>query len=304
MMNTASTNKLKYLQPEILSALDNMELRARLVVEGIIAGMHRSPYHGFSAEFAEHRQYMPGDEIRHIDWKVYAKTDRYYVKQFEEETNLKAYILLDSSASMNFKSKGPVSKFEYASYFVSALAFMLMKQRDAVGLLTFDETIRQYLPPRSTKSYLFEIWRQLERAVPSKKTHIAGTLHEMAERIKRRGLIILISDLLDNPAEIMSGLKHFRHRNHEVLVFQTLDPYEISFDFSRNAIFEDMETGEKIAAQPWHIRQNYQQRMADFVHNYKMACRENGIDYMLMNTSHSLEKSLFEFLVKRKRIGG
>lgn len=304
MMNKASTNKLKYLKPEILSQLANMELRARLVVEGFIAGMHRSPYHGFSAEFAEHRQYMPGDEIRHIDWKVYAKTDRYYVKQFEEETNLKAYILLDSSASMNFKSQGPVTKFEYASYFASALAFMLMKQRDAVGLLTFDEKIRHYLPPRSMNSYLVEIWRHLENTVPSQKTHITSTLHEMAKRIKRRGLIILISDLLDKPNEIISGLKHFRHRNHEVLVFQTLDPYEISFDFSRDAIFEDMETGEKIAAQPWHIREDYRQRMTDFIHHLQAACSENNINFMLMNTSHSLEKALFEFWVKRKRIGG
>jgi uncharacterized protein (DUF58 family) len=293
----------KYLQPEVISQLANMDLRARLVVEGFITGLHRSPYHGFSVEFAEHRQYMPGDEFKHVDWKVYAKTDRFYVKQFEEETNLKAYLLLDCSGSMDYKSTG-ISKFEYASYLAAALSYLLVRQRDAVGLVTFDAQIRAYFPPRSVKSYLYELLQHLEKIKPAEKTHISQTLHQMAERIKRRGLIILLSDLLDRPEEILSGLQHFRHRNHEVLVFHILDPTEITFDFKKDAIFEDMETGERMSTQPWHIRREYQQRMQHFIETYKSGCRNHNIDYVLLNTAQSFDKALFEYLVKRKRMGG
>lgn len=294
---------LKYLQPEVISQLANMDLRARLVVEGFITGLHRSPYHGFSVEFAEHRQYMPGDEFKHVDWKVYAKTDRFYVKQFEEETNLKAYILLDCSGSMAYKSTG-ISKFEYASYLAAALSYLLVRQRDAVGLVSFDKSIRSYFPPRSVKSYLYELLQHLESTKPAEKTNISQTLHEMAERIRRRGLIILLSDLLDQPEDILSGLKHFRHRNHEVLVFHILDPTEITFQFNKDAVFEDMETGERMSTQPWHIRREYQQRVRKFIEAYKSGCRNNNIDYVLLNTAQSFDRALFEYLVKRKRIGG
>lgn len=303
LQKQSKKDSLKYLKPEVISQLANMDLRARLVVEGFITGLHRSPYHGFSVEFAEHRQYMPGDEIKHVDWKVYAKTDRFYVKQFEEETNLKSYLLLDCSASMGYKS-GVVSKFEYASYLSAALAHLMIKQRDAVGLLTFDEKIKQYLPPRSIKSYLFQILRQLETSKPELKTNISQTLHEMAERIKRRGLIILFSDLFDDPERVLSGLKHFRHRNHEVIVFHILDPMELSFDFKKDSIFIDVETDEKINTQPWHIRQAYQEKLKNFIHYYKKICLENKIDYVLLNTAQEFDKALFEYLVKRKKMGG
>lgn len=293
----------KYLQPEVISQLANMDLRARLVVEGFITGLHRSPYHGFSVEFAEHRQYMPGDEFKHVDWKVYAKTDRFYVKQFEEETNLKAYLLLDCSGSMEYKSTA-ISKFEYASYLAAALSYLLVRQRDAVGLVTFDQEIRSFFPPRSVKSYLYELLQHLEKIKPAEKTQISQTLHQMAERIKRRGLIILLSDLLDQPEEILSGLKHFRHRNHEVLVFHILDPTEISFDFNKDAIFEDLETGERLSTQPWHIRREYQQRMQEFIETYQNGCRRHNVDYVLLNTAQSFDRALFEYLVKRKRMGG
>lgn len=299
------TNKeyLKYLKPEVISRLSNMDLRARLVVEGFITGLHRSPYHGFSVEFAEHRQYMPGDEIRHVDWKVYAKTDRYYVKQFEEETNLKAYILLDCSASMGYKTTS-ISKFEYASYLAAALAHLMIKQRDAVGLVAFDEKIRYNLPPRSMKSYLHQILQHLERTKPAELTNVSQTLHQMAEQIKRRGLIILLSDLMDNPADILSGLKHFRHRNHEVIVFHILDPAEMTFNFKHDSVFIDLETEEKLNTQPWHIRKDYLQKLQQFIQKYKNVCRENNIDYVLMDTAQDFDKALFEYLVKRKRIGG
>ena len=294
---------LKYLNPEVISRLSGMDLRARLVVEGFITGLHRSPYHGFSVEFAEHRQYMPGDEIRHVDWKVYGKTDRFYVKQFEEETNLKAYLLLDCSASMGYRS-GSITKFDYAAYLAAALAHLMIKQRDAVGLVTFDEKIKTYLPPRSVKSYLFQILQHIEGIEPAKTTRVGATLHQMAERIKRRGLILLFSDLLDDPQTILTGLKHFRHRNHEVIVFHILDPREILFDFTRDALFIDMETDEKLNTQPWHIRQNYQTRIRQFIQTYQNGCRENNMDYVLMDTSQNFDKALFEYLVKRKRIGG
>jgi len=211
----------KYLDPEIVGKLKGMELRARMVVEGFIAGMHKSPYHGFSVEFAEHRQYMPGDNIRDIDWKVYAKSDRYYIKQYEEETNLKAYLLVDCSASMKYSSGGVV-KHDYAATLAAALSYMMLKQRDAVGLVSFDEKIRRYVPPRSKSGHLHVLLQEIANQKPSDKTDISSTLHEMAERITRRGLIIIFSDLLDDADKIISGLKHFRYKNHEMIVFHIL----------------------------------------------------------------------------------
>ncbi|MCZ6819819.1 MAG: DUF58 domain-containing protein [Calditrichaeota bacterium] len=303
MPKTEKVDSRKYLNPEILSKLSSMELRARLVVEGFITGLHKSPYHGFSVEFAEHRQYMPGDDIKHIDWKVYGKTDRFYVKQFEEETNLKSYLLLDASASMGYKSNG-VSKLEYASYLASALAYLMLRQRDAVGLVTFDEKIRRYLPPRSVTTYLNQILLELDKTKHSAKTDIAGALHQMAERIKRRGLLILFSDLLDDPQRVMSGLRHFRHNKHEVIVFHILDPLELSFDFKQDAVFKDMEMGEEINTQPWHIMEDYQRQVAQFNKSYKKFCLEHQIEYVSLDTSQNYGRALLEYLQKRKRIGG
>jgi len=293
----------KYLNPEVVSRLKNMNLRARLVVEGFITGLHRSPYHGFSVEFSEYRQYMPGDDIRHIDWKVYGKTNRFYIKQFEEETNLKSYLLLDSSASMGYSSH-QVSKLSYASYVAAALSYLMIEQRDAVGLVTFAQKINAYLPPRSIKSYLPQILRELEHIQCSNTTDVSATLHEIAERIHRRGLIILLSDLFDDPDKVISGLKHFRHKDHDVIVFHILDPMEIHFDFKQNAVFKDMETGEELTTQPWHIRQEYRERVQKFIDNYKRQCRLNRIDYVLLDTSWNFDRALMEYLIKRKRIGG
>jgi len=184
----------RFLKPDVVSKLSGMEIKARLVVEGFIAGLHRSPYHGFSVEFAEHRQYMPGDPLRNIDWKVYAKTDRYFVKEFEEETNLKAYILLDTSGSMGYASNG-IPKLEYSSYLAASLGYLMLKQRDSVGLVVFDSTIRKYIPPKSTMTHLHNLLKELDKLEASQTTDVSSALHEMAERIKRRGLIIVISDL-------------------------------------------------------------------------------------------------------------
>lgn len=293
----------KYLDPEVVAKLSNMELVARLVVEGFITGLHKSPFHGFSVEFAEHRQYMPGDEIRHIDWKIYGKTDRYYIKQFEEETNLKSYVIVDASASMGYSSGGRVSKLQYACYVAAALSQLMIQQRDAVGLTVFDEAVRAYLPPHATKTYLKQILRQLELLQPGRKTGTANSLHEIAERIKRRGLVIILSDLFDQPSEVMSALKHFRHKKNEVIVMQVLDPLERSFAFGRDAVFKDLETSEEMTTQPWHIQKAYHDSMREFIESYKKQCREHNIDYVLLDTSTPFDVALFEYLHKRQRMG-
>lgn len=293
---------LKYLQPKVVAQLANMELRARLVVEGFITGLHKSPYHGFSVEFTEHRPYMPGDEIRHIDWKAYGKTDRYYIKEFEEETNLKTYLILDASKSMDYASAGQLKKIEYASYLAAALGYLMVEQRDAVGLTVYDERIRISLPPRATKLYLQQILRELETLQPGNKTGTATSLHEVAERIRRRGLIVILSDLFDDPAQVMTALKHFRHRGNEVIVMQVLDPLERSFAFGTDAVFRDMETKEELLTQPWHIQTAYRESMHQFLDFYKRECRENAIDYVLLDTATPFDRALFEYLNKRKRI--
>jgi uncharacterized protein (DUF58 family) len=291
----------RFLKPEVVSKLSGIEIKARLVVEGFIAGLHKSPYHGFSVEFAEHRQYMPGDPIRNIDWKVYAKSDRYFVKEFEEETNLKAYILLDTSGSMAYKSDG-IPKLEYSCYLSASLAYLMLKQRDSVGLVVFDQHIKKYIPPKSTMTHLHNLLKELDKLEASETTNVSSTLHEMAERIKRRGLIIVISDLFDDPDLIINGLKHFRHKKHEVIVFHILDPKEKSFSFPKEAIFKDLETGEEILTSPWQIRKDYQQKIDSLVQRYTLECRESIIDYVLLDTSVPFDYALFSYLNKRRRL--
>ncbi|UCD36825.1 MAG: DUF58 domain-containing protein [Fidelibacterota bacterium] len=291
-----------YLNPEIVSKLDNLFLRARLVVEGFIIGLHRSPYHGFSVEFAEHRAYGSGDEIRHVDWKLFAKTDRYYVKQFEEETNLKSYLVLDQSKSMTFASQ-QVSKLAYAQTLAAALSYLMLKQQDAMGLALFDSELRRYLPPRAKPSHLDAILGRMSEIQPGPDTDIAPILHQLAESIIKRGLIILISDLFDDPDSVMMGLKHFRHKHHEVIVFHILDPQELEFDFSSRTRFRDLETGEVITTEPWHIKKAYQERIHQFIEQYRTRCRQQNIDYLLITTDRPLDLALSEYLLKRRRIG-
>jgi uncharacterized protein (DUF58 family) len=293
---------LKYLQPSVVAQLGTMELRARLVVEGFITGLHKSPYHGFSVEFTEHRPYMAGDEIKHIDWKAYAKTDRYYIKQFEEETNLKSYVVLDASASMHYGSKGHLTKLEYAAFTAGALSYLMVEQRDAVGLTVYDEHVRTVIPPRATRSNLKQILVELERTEPGKKTGIAASLHEVAETIKRRGLVIILSDFFDDPAKVITAFKHFRHKGNEVIVMQVLDPMEQSFAFGADATFKDMESSEELVTQPWHIQAAYQESMREFIDTYKRECRDNAIDYVLLDTNTPFDRALMEYLTKRRRL--
>ena len=290
------------LSPKIISRLNNLYLKARFVVEGFIVGLHKSPYHGFSVEFSEHRAYGYGDEIRHIDWKLWGKTDKYFVKQFEEETNLKAYLLLDQSSSMHYKS-GDTSKLEYAKMLTASLTYLMLKQQDAVGLTLFDNKIRNNIPPRSKKSHINVILSQLENISQGSKTKIAPILHKIAEVTQKRGLIILISDLFDSQEDVLSSLQHFRYNGHEVIVFHILDDQELKLKFNQLTRFLDMETGEEIITEPWHIQKDYQKKIQSFCKFYKTQCRKNNIDYILLNTNTPLDIALSEYLIKRKRVG-
>ncbi|MGD9898944.1 MAG: DUF58 domain-containing protein [Calditrichaceae bacterium] len=291
----------KFLDPKVLSTISNLELVARLVVEGYLTGLHKSPFHGFSVEFSQHRPYMSGDSLRFVDWKVYGRTDRFYIKQYEEETNLRCYIVLDISNSMNYGSAG-IKKSEYATYLSASLAYLMMKQRDATGLVLFDEKIRKLLPPRSVFSYLNTLLKSMESAAPGKDTNIGSVLHQIAERFNRRGLVILISDLLDDPVKIVEGLKHFRYNQHEVLVFHILDEQEQSFSFSGDVLFEDMESGERIKTQPWYIRESYKENFSKYLDYFRQEFSNNKIDYQLLNTNTLFNKALTEYLIKRKRM--
>ena len=293
---------LQYLNPRVVTRLANMELRARLVVEGFITGLHRSPYHGFSVEFAEHRQYMPGDAIRFVDWKIYGRTDRYYIKQYEEETNLRSTILLDTSMSMGYSSGDQVSKLEYGASLAAALSYLMIRQQDAVGLACFDEELRSYLPPHATRAYLRQLLVTLQKVRPSGKTGAAKALHQAADRMKRRGLVIIISDLLDDPPGVIGALKHFRHKKNEVIVMQVLDPMERTFAFGSDAVFRDVETSEQITTLPWQIQSSYRNAMNQFLQTYKRECREHAIDYVMMDTATPFDTALTSYLAHRERL--
>ena len=296
-----NTDKRKYLQPEMVAVLNSMALRARLVVEGYIIGQHRSPYHGFSVEFAEHRAYGPGDEIRHIDWRLFGKTERLYVKRYEEETNLRAHIILDTSRSMLYKS-GTVSKLNYANSLAASLSYLMINQQDAAGLIQFSNKIDTFIPPKSKPSHLNIILKQLDDNKTGKDTKIENVLHRMAERIDKRGIVILISDLLDDPVEVINGLKHFRHKHQEVIVFHILDRKELEFDFNYRTRFLDMESGEEIITEPWHIRSNYTELISGLQKYYQKECRESLIDYVPIFTDENLDKSITGYLNKRRKL--
>ncbi|MCL4511987.1 MAG: DUF58 domain-containing protein [Bacteroidetes bacterium] len=297
-----SESALKILTPKFISQLSTMELRARLIVEGFLVGMHRSPYHGFSVEFAEHRQYFPGDDISNIDWKVYGRSDRLYIKQYEEETNLKAYILVDASRSMGFKRDGAVTKLEYAAYLAAGLIYLMMKQQDATGLAIYDETVRRFFEPHLTYSYMKLLLTELSGLQPDSKTSTATALSSLAERIKRRGLIIVISDFLDDTKSVITALKHFRHRKNEVIAFHILDDAEINLDFPGDTLFTDLETGERISTQVSALKTAYKKSVDGFIHDLKIKCFENDIDYALLSTSTPFDKALTAYLTRRKKI--
>lgn len=291
----------KLLRPEVLNKLKGLDLKARLVVEGFMSGLHRSPFHGFSVEFADYRPYVPGDETKRIDWRIWGRTNRYYVKEFEEETNLKAYILLDTSGSMRFQTDR-VSKHEYGQVLAASFAYLLLKQRDSVGLITFAERLIEYIPPSSKKGHIQILLKAIDQARPGGETDLAATFFQMAERMKRRGLIIVISDLLDEPSRVVRALKSFRYRKHEMLVFHVLDRQEWDFGFAGPARFVDLETAREITLDPRGLRATYRRKMDSFVKAYRRDLRASRIDYELLFTDVPYERALLSFLAKREHL--
>ncbi|HMN49542.1 MAG TPA: DUF58 domain-containing protein [Ignavibacteriaceae bacterium] len=301
-MSKSFSDHRRYLDPQIISKLSNLELRARLVVEGFMVGLHKSPYHGFSVEFSQHRPYMQGDDLKNVDWKVFGKTEKFFIKQYEEETNLKSYIILDTSKSMEFKSGSNISKLNYSMILAAALSYLMIKQQDAVGLALYSEKIDKLLPPKSSRTYLQEILRQLSTVVAGEKTNTASSLGEIAEKIKRRGLVIIISDFFDDIDSVIKSLKKFSFMKNEVIIFQILDPMEKSFGFGKDAIFRDMETQEEITTQPYQIQKAYQQAMNEFTNKIKRECLNSNFDYNLIETSTPFDKALFSYIQKRSKL--
>jgi len=292
---------LQYLDPVVLSSIGSLELLARMVVEGFISGLHQSPYRGFNVEFTEHRPYSPGDEIRHIDWRAYAKVDRFLVKQFEEETNLRAYLLLDCSRSMNYQGKGRIAKIDYAKMLCASLAYLMLLQRDSVGLITFSNVIEQYVPPRAKAAHLEAITDGLGQTVATPDTCLNSVLADVAERIRRRGLVVVVSDLIDEPDSVLKGLQHLHHMKHDLILLQVLDPDEIELPFRGVVRFHDPESQDELLTDPGRLQDEYRRRMDAFVQAYRNGAAEIGVDYVLLRTSEPLDRALAHFLANRRR---
>ncbi len=290
-----------YLDPELLQRLGDLELVAREVVEGLRVGSHRSPLRGFSTEFAHHRQYSPGDALRTIDWRVFGRTDRYYTKLYEAETNFDCHLLIDASASMNYGS-GKVSKLEYAKFLAASLAYVVLKQRDSVGLSVFDSEVRAYLPPRSAMGIILEIDKLLRDIKPTPRTRIAKQLHDIALMMKRRSMVVLISDLFSDVDDILAGLDHLRFDGHNVVVLHTLDPYELEFPFDGTWRFEGLEGEEPLTTQPQRIRDDYVASFGEYMESLRAGCVASQVDYALVDTSRPLDVVLSEFFQQRESL--
>ena len=301
-MNDSNNKLINRLDPTLISKLNSLELKAKTVVEGFKVGLHRSPYHGFSVEFSEHKVYMQGDPIKNIDWKVFGKSDKLFIKQFEEETNLTCHILLDISASMNYQSIGIISKLDYGKILAASLSYLMVSQQDSVGLSLYSNKIENYFPPRSNKIYLQKLLQGLENVSPANKTETAQCLNLIAEKVKKRGLVIIISDFFDNVDSIITALKHFKYKKNEVIVFQILDPIEKSFAFDRDTIFVDIETRDELSTQPHQIRKAYQSAMNEFLEKLKSECLNNKIEYNQIDTKTPFDKALFAYFKKRTRL--
>jgi uncharacterized protein (DUF58 family) len=297
----ATARDVRFLDPAVIARLGSMELKARTVVEGFLSGLHRSPYKGFSVEFAEYRQYLPGDDLSTLDWKVFARTDRHYVKKFEEETNLECHLLLDVSASMGYRGGAAMSKVEYGSVLAASLAYLMTRQRDATGLIQFDDKIGPRLPASARPGHLHAILLALDRLAPGAASDVGRPLHQLADALTKRSLVVLISDLLDDPERVVSGLKHLRFRGSDVIVFQVLDPHEIHFPFTKAARFTDVESGDEVTADPARVRESYLAAMADLRARYEKELRSQGIDFLVLDTSRPLDFALLAYLDARGR---
>ncbi len=303
----------KYLSPQNISKLKNLELKAKFIVEGFITGLHKSPYHGFSVEFSEYKPYNQGEDIKSIDWKVFAKTDKLFSKKYEEETNLRNYILLDVSDSMRYPiQKNSLSKLEYSIYLSAALFYLMLKQKDAISLCLFDENINKFLPPKSLRSHLLRILTELDKELQNqeiftRKTATEKVLYKLAARIKQRGLIVLISDLFTprkSAKELLRGLRYLKHQKHELLIFHITDKKtELDFDFpNRPLVLQDLETAEKIKVEPAKIKEEYQKNIKIFFEEIKKQCVNWQIDFIETDLQTPYDKVLFNYLVKRKKI--
>ena len=291
---------MNYFDPKVLTGVKNLYLRARSVVDGVMVGKHPSHAKGLSSEFEEHRGYTHGDDTRHIDWKAYAKFDRYFIKEYRQTTNLKAYLVMDASASMGYASDG-VSKFDYGATLAAALAYLMFKQQDAVGLIGYSDKMDVMLPPKTAHAHLFAILKALEDTTPKGETAVGAVLQDLAASLKRRGLIVLISDLLDNPESVAKGLKQIRSRGSEVIVFHLLDPEELHFPFKEPTRFEDMEQELSLLADPQAIRSSYLETLGTLLDAYRHACFSQRIDYALLDTSHDLDRAVVRYLTWRQK---
>jgi len=299
-MDNDTRQKLRYLDPEILQKIGSLDLVAREVVEGTRVGMHKSPLRGFSTEFVQHRPYVHGDSLRHIDWRVYGRTGRYYIKLFEAETNFTANLLLDASSSMRYSS-GRLSKLEYAKYTAASLAYLILQQRDSVGLAVFDSELRRYIEPKGTMGIIRNIAQELADAHDEPRTNIASQLHEFARRIPRRGIVILFSDLFDHVDGFLAGLDHLRFQGHNVIVFHILDPDELRFPFDGSWKFKGLELDGQIITQPKRIRAAYLEELRKFLRKIKLSCERSRVDYVLVDTSRPVDVVLSAYLVARLR---
>jgi uncharacterized protein (DUF58 family) len=301
-MPAPSTSRdLRFLDPAIIARLGTMELKARTVVEGFLSGLHRSPYKGFSVEFAEYRQYLPGDDLSTLDWKVYARTDRHYIKKFEEDTNLECHLLLDVSASMAYRGSAPMSKLEYGSVLAGSLAFLMNRQRDATGLIAFDDRIKFRMPAGARPGHLHALLHALERLEPGAQSNVGRPLHQLADALVKRSLVVLVSDLLDDPEPVIKGLKHLRFRGTDVVVFQVLDPNELTFPFRGASRFRDLESAREVIADPASIRTAYLRELASLTLKYDRELRGAGIDYVQLDTSQPLDFALLAYLSARAK---
>ncbi len=293
----------KFLDPKLLASLSALEIKARGVVEGFVEGLHKSPFKGFNVEFAEYRQYVHGDPLKDIDWKVYSRTDKYYIKEHEEETNLSGYLILDTSGSMSYKGEGSLTKLEYAATLAASLAFLMLRQQDSVGLVTFAKGVRKIIRPKSGLAHLKAICQELENTTPGGETDMGATLDRVAETMRKRGLLIIFSDLMDNAANIIAKARQLRSRKHEILLFHVLDRHELTFPFEEMILFKDLEDHSEIAADAFSLRREYLRRIQGMVSTFQSALRKTGIDYILIDTARPLESGLRSFFTRRQAVG-
>ncbi len=290
----------KYLDPALIAQLQRLELKARLVVEGSLSGMHKSPYRGFSVEFAEHKSYFPGDDIRYIDWKLYGKTEKYFIKQYEEDTNLKGYIVFDTSASMGFGDK-KMSKFFYAAKLAVALSYLMLSQRDSVGLLAFNNDIVKYVPPRNNMAHLQNIVSVMDNLSTGDDTSICRAFQYLASHIKRRGLIVLISDLIDDQSKVLNHLRYLHHMKHELIILHVVHPDELELPYHGTVRFKNMEQPDSLMAAPDRIRKDYQAKIQTFIDTYRVGCLKEHIDYSMVRVDQPVEQAVLDLIARRKK---